>query len=63
MRIIGYIATLVVVLGALNWGLIGLFDMNVIADLCGGPTAQATKIVYDVIGVCAFLSLLGYVKK
>ena len=63
MRIIGYIATLIVLLGALNWGLIGLFDMNVIANIGGGDRAQTTRIIYDVIGICAFLSLLGFVRK
>ena len=44
------LALLIVVLGALNWGMVGLFDTNVISDVFGGGTL--TDIVYVVIGVC-----------
>jgi uncharacterized protein len=44
------IALLIVVLGALNWGMVGLFDTNVISDVFGGGTL--TDVVYAVVGVC-----------
>jgi uncharacterized membrane protein YuzA (DUF378 family) len=44
------IALLIVVLGALNWGMVGLFDTNVISDVFGGGTV--TDVVYAVVGVC-----------
>jgi uncharacterized protein len=46
-------ALLVMVLGALNWGMVGLFDTNVISDVFGGGTL--TDIVYVVVGVCGLL--------
>ena len=49
------VALLVMVLGALNWGMVGLFDTNVISDVFGGGTL--TDVVYTVIGVCGLLYL------
>jgi uncharacterized membrane protein YuzA (DUF378 family) len=39
-----------VILGALNWGLVGLLQLDLVATLCGGPSAPATRVVYSVIG-------------
>ena len=47
------IALLFMVLGALNWGMVGLFDENVISDVFG--TGTFTDVVYTVIGVCGLV--------
>jgi len=47
------IALLIMVLGALNWGMVGLFDENVISDIFG--TGTFTDVVYTVIGVCGLV--------
>jgi uncharacterized membrane protein YuzA (DUF378 family) len=47
------VALLVIVLGALNWGMVGLFDTNVISDVFGGGTL--TDVVYTIVGVCGLL--------
>lgn len=47
------IALLVMVVGALNWGMVGLFDTNVISDVFGSGTL--TDIVYTAVGVCGLL--------
>ena len=49
------IALLIIVLGALNWGIVGLFDTNVISELFG--TGTLTDVVYAVVGVCGLLYL------
>ncbi len=47
------VALLILVLGGLNWGMVGLFDTNVISDIFGSGTL--TDVVYGVIGVCGLL--------
>ena len=47
------IALLIMVLGALNWGMVGLFDENVISDIFGSGTF--TDVVYTVVGVCGLV--------
>jgi uncharacterized membrane protein YuzA (DUF378 family) len=47
------VALLVMVLGALNWGMVGLFDTNVISDVFGSGTL--TDVVYVVVGISGLL--------
>jgi len=41
------------VIGALNWGIVGLFDTNVVEEILG--TGTATDVVYVVIGLAGLL--------
>lgn len=43
------IATLLLVIGGINWGLIGLFDINVVAMLLG-EMSVLTRLVYILVG-------------
>ena len=40
-----------VVLGALNWGLMGLFQLDVVATLFAGPQSTLSRIVYILVGL------------
>ena len=44
------IALLLVIVGALNWGGVGLFDFNTVAFLCGSFTVLA-RIIYTLVGL------------
>lgn len=52
MKYLGLIATLLVVVGGLNWGLVGLLNLNLVESLLGAGTAL-TKTVYVVVGLSA----------
>ena len=41
------------VIGALNWGIVGLFDTNLVEEILG--TGTATDVVYVVIGLAGLL--------
>lgn len=49
------LAFILMVIGGLNWGVVGLFDTNVLAEVFG--TGTLVDVVYVVIGVAALLSL------
>ncbi len=51
MKIISLIAMILVLIGGLNWGLVGLFDLNLVAALFG--TTILAQIVYILVGVSA----------
>ncbi len=53
LRRVEPVALLLMVIGALNWGMVGLFDTNVVADVLGGGTL--TDVVYAIVGVCGLL--------
>ncbi len=39
------------IIGALNWGGIGLFGVDLVALICGGQTAILSRIIYTVVGL------------
>ncbi len=54
------LALLLVITGALNWGLIGLFGLDVIAWVFGNSAALGSRIVYTLVAVAGIwcISLL-----
>ena len=56
------IVGLLLVIGAINWGLVGIFDLNLVARLIGSvPIAE--KIVYIVIGLAGVIGLISCIKQ
>lgn len=45
------IALILSVIGALNWGSIGLFQFDVVAWICGGQASLLSRIIYAVVGL------------
>lgn len=41
----------VLVVGALNWGLVGLMDLNIVETIFGGSASILTRGVYIVVGL------------
>lgn len=41
----------IAIIGAINWGSIGLFGVDLVALLCGGQTAILSRIIYTVVGL------------
>lgn len=51
------VVAVLLVVGGLNWGLVGLFNLDVVATIFGGPTSLISKVVYVLIGLAALLKL------
>ena len=49
--VIDKIALVLAIIGALNWGSIGLFGFDVVAFLCGGQMALVSRIIYTLVGL------------
>ncbi len=45
------IALILVIIGALNWGCVGLFQVDVIAWLFGGAASAISRILYTLVAV------------
>ena len=45
------IALILTIIGALNWGSIGLFKFDLVAWICGGQTALLSRIIYSVVAL------------
>ena len=44
------IALLLVIIGAVNWGLIGIFQFDLVASIFGGQAAGVSRIIYTLVG-------------
>lgn len=57
MKTLDYVALSLLVVGGLNWLLVGLFEIDLVATIAGGPTTLFAKVIYVVVGLCAIYSL------
>ena len=51
MTVMDRIALVLAVIGALNWGSVGLFKFDVVAFLCGGSASVLARIIYTVVAL------------
>ena len=51
------ISLILVIIGALNWLLIGLFQFDAVAWICGGQTAVLSRIIYAIVGIAGLWSI------
>jgi len=56
MKYLDCFALTIAIVGAVNWGLIGLFGFNLVAFLFGDMTLLA-RIIYSLVGICGLYLL------
>ena len=59
MKLLNYFALAITIIGAVNWGVIGLFSFNLVAFLFGDMTLLA-RIVYTLVGLCGLYLITFY---
>ena len=57
METIRRIALALVIIGAINWGLIGFFQFDLVASIFGGQDAALSRLVYALVGISGLISL------
>jgi uncharacterized protein len=57
MKALNLITLVLVIVGGLNWGLVGLFDFDLVATILGAGSALA-RLVYILVGVSALWQLV-----
>lgn len=56
MKIIDKIARVLVIIGAINWGLIGIFNFNLV-DTIFGTMSIMSRIIYSLVGISGLWSI------
>ena len=51
------VSLILVIIGALNWLLVGLFQFDLVAWICGGQAAVFARILYSLVGVAGLWSV------
>lgn len=59
MRALNIIALTLLIVGGLNWGMVGLFDFDLVAALFGTDTTLS-NVVYTLVGLSALYSIFLY---
>lgn len=60
-RLIDYTALTIAIIGAVNWGLIGLFRFDLVAFIFG-DMSWVSRIVYALVGLCGLYLITFYMK-
>ncbi len=45
------LSLILIIIGALNWGLIGLFQLDLVGAIFGGMSGVASRIIYTLVGL------------
>jgi len=61
MKLLNSATLLLIIIGGLNWGLVGLFGFDLVADIFGAGTLFA-RIVYVAVGASAVLQIAPLIK-
>jgi uncharacterized protein len=56
MSAVDYIAMVLLIVGGLNWGMVGLFGVDVVASLFGTESA-ISRVIYTLVGIAALYSI------
>ncbi len=53
MRTLNIITQVLLIIGGLNWLLVGAFEFDLVAAIFGGQTAPLSRLIYIVVGLSA----------
>ena len=56
MQTLQKIALVFTIIGAINWGLIGIFDFNLVAAIFGDGTVLS-RIIYTIVVICGLINI------
>jgi uncharacterized protein len=57
MSAIQRIALVLTIIGAINWGLIGFFQFDLVASIFGGQSSALSRIIYGLVGIAGLVNL------
>jgi len=59
MNWLDWVALILILIGALNWGLVGFFDWNLVGAIFGGDVSTASRVIYDIVGIAALYMIVA----
>lgn len=57
------VAFVLVLIGAINWGLIGFFGFDLVATIFGGAEAVLSRVIYALVGVSGLILIYNKLTK
>ena len=60
MKTLKNTALVFLIIGGLNWGLVGIFDFNLVSFLFDGFSVIISRIIYSLVGIAAVVSAVAW---
>lgn len=60
MRALNIVTLLLIIIGGLNWLLVGVFKYDLVAEIFGGADTAAARVVYIIVGLSAAYQLIPW---
>ncbi|WDC84399.1 DUF378 domain-containing protein [Caloramator sp. mosi_1] len=57
------VAFVLVLIGAINWGLVGFFGFDLVATLFGGAEAVLSRVIYALVGISGLILIYNKLAK
>lgn len=51
------ICLVLIIIGAINWAFVGLFELDLVASLFGGADSMISRIIYVIIGIAGIIDI------
>lgn len=61
MKILNIISLALIIIGAVNWGLLGFFQFDLVAAIFGDMSVFS-RVIYSLIGICGLYSISFFIK-
>ena len=61
MKLLDTIILAIIILGSINWGLIGIFQFDLISNIFGDMSVF-TRIIYTLVGICGLYDISFFMK-
>jgi uncharacterized membrane protein YuzA (DUF378 family) len=62
MKAINLITLILVIIGGINWGLVGAFQFDLVATIFGGQDSAIARLVYILVGLSALWQLIPFAR-
>ncbi len=56
------IALVLLIVGGINWFLVGVFQFDLVSFICGGQVAVISRIIYTLVGICGLWCISFFFK-
>ncbi len=62
MKTVNVITLALVIIGGLNWGLVGFFQYDLVASIFGGQDSAGARVIYSLVGLSALWQIMPWLR-
>jgi uncharacterized membrane protein YuzA (DUF378 family) len=62
MKTLNVITLALIIIGGLNWGLVGFFQYDLVAEIFGGQGSAGARVIYSLVGLSALWQIMPWLR-